>query len=93
MKKRTQTYDTPMLAMIKALNAHVGEEITLGELRDDWYFHLAHKDENRFVYWLDKTMEVVNDQVQVIYKLNPGWYTEVKFAVTERIEVGGSGLL
>ena len=84
---KIKNYDTPMLAMIKALNAHVGEEITLGELRDDWYFHLAHKDDNRFVYWLDKTMEVVNDRIEVIYKRNPGWYTEVMFFVAEKIEV------
>ena len=84
---KIKNYDTPMLAMIKALNAHVGEEITLGELRDDWYFHLAHKDDNRFVYWLDKTMELVNDNVNIIYKRTPGWYTEVKFFVTEEIEL------
>jgi len=87
MQKKAQTYDTPMLAMIKALNAHVGQEITLGELRDDWYFHLAHKDDNRFVYWLDKTMEVVNGSVNIIYKRTPGWYTEVKFFVTEEIKL------
>jgi len=84
---KIKNYDTPMLAMIKALNAHVGEEITLGDLRDDWYFHLAHKDDNRFVYWLDKTMELVNDNVNIIYKRTPGWYTEVKFFVTEEIEL------
>ena len=26
MQKKAQTYDTPMLAMIKALNAHAGEK-------------------------------------------------------------------
>ena len=73
--------------MMKAFNAHVGEEFTLGDLRDDWYFYLAHKEDNRFVYWLDKTMEIVNDNVNIIYKRNPGWYTEVKFEVTEEIEL------
>ena len=87
MQKKVQTYDTPMLAMIKALNAHVGEEVSLADLRDDWYFHLQHKEDNRFVYWLDKTMEVVNDRIEVIYKRNPGWYTEVMFFVAEKIEV------
>ena len=85
--KKKQIYDTPILAMIKAFNAHVGEEVTLGDLRDDWYFYLAHKEDNRFVYWLDKTMEIVNDNVNIIYKRNPGWYTEVKFEVTEEIEL------
>jgi len=87
MKQAARTYDTPVLAMIKALNAHVGEEITLGELRDDWYFHLAHKDDNRFVYWLDETMELVNDNVNIIYKPSPGWYTEVRFFVSREIEL------
>ena len=86
MQKKAQTYDTPMLAMIKALNAHVGEEVSLADLRDDWYFHLAHKKDNRFVYWLDKTMEVVNDNVNIIYKRNPVWYTEVRFFVSREIE-------
>lgn len=87
MKQAARTYDTPVLAMIKALNAHVGEEMTLGELRDDWYFHLAHKDDNRFVYWLDETMELVNDNVKIIYKRSPGWYTEVRFFVSREIEL------
>ena len=86
-------YDAPILAMIKAFNGHVGEDVDMITIRDEWYFNMGHKEDNRFVYWLDKTMEVVNDQVQVIYKRNPGWYTEVKFAVTERIEVSESGLL
>ena len=57
------------------------------DLRDSWYFHLAHKDDNRFVYWLDKTMEIVNDGVEIVYKRNPGWYTEVLFYVKEPIEM------
>ena len=87
MKQKVQAYDTPMLAMIKALNAHVGEEVSLADLRDSWYFHLEHKEDNRFVYWLDKTMEVVNDSVNIIYKRNPGWYTEVGFFVSREIEL------
>lgn len=85
--KKKQIYDTPILAMIKAFNAHLGEEVTLGELRDDWYYYLEHKDDNRFVYWLDKTMEIVNHRVEIIYKHNPGWYTEVVFFLAEKIEV------
>lgn len=87
MKKTERRYDTPVLAMIQALNSYVGEEVSLADLRDAWYFKMEHKEDNRFVYWLDETMEIVNDQIQVIYKRNPGWYTEVKFFVAKEIEV------
>lgn len=87
MKQKAQTYDTPVLAMIKALNGYVGEEVSLADLRDSWYFHLEHKEDNRFVYWLDMTMEIVNDSVKIIYKRNPGWYTEVRFYIEGEIEI------
>ncbi len=87
MKKTERRYDTPVLAMIKALNSYVGEEVSLADLRDAWYFQMEHKEDNRFVYWLDETMEIVNDSVKIIYKRNPGWYTEVKFYIGEEIEL------
>ena len=80
-------YDAPVLAMIKAMNSHVGEELSLADLRDAWYFQMEHKEDNRFVYWLDKTIELVNDRVKIIYKRNPGWYTEVKFHIERGIEI------
>lgn len=87
MRKTERRYDTPVLAMIQALNDHVGEEVSLIDLRDSWYFHLAHKEDNRFVYWLDMTMEMLNDDVKIIYKRNPGWYTEVLFYTEREIEI------
>lgn len=87
MKKTTRTYDTPMLAMIKALNDHVGGEVNMTDLRDGWYFHQEHKDDNRFVYWLDATLELYDDSVKIIYKRNPGWYTEVLIYVKRELKI------
>lgn len=80
-------YDAPILAMIKALNNHVGEDVDLITLRDEWYFNMEHKEDNKFVYWLDMTMDIVNKDVKIIYKLNPGWYTGVTFFVEREIEL------
>jgi len=87
MRQTRRRYDTPILAMIKALNDHAGEKVSMIDLRDGWYFHLAHKEDNRFGYWLDLTTEAFGDQIEVIYKRNAGWYTEVMFRVAEKIEV------
>lgn len=84
--KKVNQYDTPVLAMIKALNAHVGEEVDMSELRDEWYFEMENKEDNRFVYWLDQTMEIVNEDVKIVYKRLPGWYTGVSFYVEREIE-------
>ena len=86
--KKAKSYDAPVVAMIKALNMHVGEEVSLADLRDSWYFQLDHKEDNRFVYWLDQTMEIVNEDVNIIYKRVPGWYTGVMFYVEREIECG-----
>ena len=87
MKQKVQKYDTPILAMIKAMNDLVGEEVDLSELRDQWYFHMGSRDDNRFVYWLDATMELINQDVKIVYKRNPGWYTSVKFYIEREIEL------
>jgi hypothetical protein len=86
--RTAKTYDTPILAMIEAFNAHAGGEITMPELRDEWWFRLDDADkENKFGYWLDKTLELpaVAEMVTVVYKRQPGWYTEVRFAVAKEI--------
>lgn len=86
--KPARTYDTPILAVIEACNAHVGETLTMAELRDEWWWRLDDADkENRFGYWLDKALEVpaVAESVSVIYKRQPGWYTEVQFKVAKKI--------
>jgi hypothetical protein len=80
-------YDTPILAMIKAFNDFAGGECLLIELRDQWYFHMGSKEDNRFVYWLDLALEMVNEEVVVAYKRHPGWYTEVVFEVRKEIEI------
>jgi hypothetical protein len=80
-------YDAPVLAMIKAFNGHVGEDVDLVTIRDEWYFNMEHKEDNKFVYWLDMTMEIVNKDVNIVYKRLPGWYTEVKFFVERVIEL------
>lgn len=84
--KKVKEYDTPVLAMIKALNAHVGEEVDMSALRDEWYYQMENKEDNRFVYWLDQTMEIVNEDVKIVYKRLPGWYTGVSFYVEREIE-------
>jgi hypothetical protein len=86
--KKTHTYDTPILAMIETFNAHLGEEITMIDLRDEWWYRLDDASkENRFGYWLDKTLElpIVAENVTVVYKTQPGWYTEVRFKVSDSI--------
>lgn len=85
--KKVKEYDTPVLAMVKALNAHAGEEVEMSALRDEWYYQMANKADNRFVYWLDQTMEIVNEDVKVIYKRKPGWYTGVAFFVEKEIDL------
>lgn len=80
-------YDAPVLAMIKAMNNHVGEDVDLITIRDEWYFNMKHKEDNKFVYWLDMTMEIVNKDVKIVYKRLPGWYTEVKFFIERKIEM------
>lgn len=87
MRQTKRSYDTPILAMIKAFNDHAGGEVSMIDLRDGWYFHLAHKEDNRFGYWLDKTLEIVKDDVKIVYNRNPGWYTEVRFFVEREIQV------
>jgi len=84
---KKQKYDTPILAMIKALNTHAGEEVDMSALRDAWYFQMESKDDNRFVYWLDQTMEILNEDVKIIYKRVPGWYTGVAFYIEREIDV------
>jgi hypothetical protein len=80
-------YDTPIVAVIKALNDFAGSECSMIELRDQWYFHMETRADNRFVYWLDLTLEQINDEVTVVYKRHPGWYTEVMFEVRQEIEI------
>lgn len=86
--KPARSYDTPILAMIEAFNAHVGGTLTMADLRDEWWFRLDDADkENRFGYWLDKALElpVVAEKVEVVYLRNPGWYTEVRFKVLDHV--------
>ena len=85
--KKVNKYDTPILAMIKAFNDFAGGECLLIELREQWYHHMQGRADNRFVYWLDMTLEIVNEYVAVIYKRHPGWYTEVAFEIKKEIEV------
>jgi len=82
-----RAYDIPVLAMIRAFNDFAGKEVDMGDLRDSWYFHMKTKDDNRFVYWLDKTLGIVNEDVTIVYKRNPGWYTGVLFDVKRVIEI------
>ena len=85
--KKQMRYDTPILAMIKAFNDFAGGECYLIELRDQWYFHMETRADNRFVYWLDLALEQVNDEVVVAYKRHPGWYTDVVFEIKKEIEL------
>jgi len=85
--KRANDYDTPLINMIQAFNDHSGGECYLIELRDQWYFRQGSKDDNRFLYWLDLALELVNDQVIVVYKRQPGWYSEVMFQIPEAIDL------
>lgn len=80
-------YDTPIMAVIKAFNDFAGGECSLLELREQWYFHMETRADNRFVYWLDLALELVNDRVVVVYKRQPGWYSEVLFEIKEEIKV------
>lgn len=85
--RRKQTYDTPVLNMIKAFNDFAGGECLLIELRDQWYFHMGSRGDNRFIYWLELAMEIANEKVEVVYKRVPGWYSEVSFHIKEKIEI------
>jgi hypothetical protein len=85
--KKQMKYDTPILAMIKAFNDFAGGECCLTELRDQWYFHMETRADNRFVYWLDATMELINQDVKILYKRNAGWYTSVKFYIEREIQL------
>lgn len=80
-------YDTPILAMVKALNRHVGKEVDLVTLREDWWYEIGDKEGNYLGHWLDKTIELFSDHVKIIYKRTPGWYTEVVIFVEKEIEV------
>jgi len=79
-------YDAPVAAMVKALNDNINQEVDISDIRDSWYFHLGDEKDNKFSYWLDKTMELVNNNVKIIYKKTPGWYTGVKLLVTREIK-------
>lgn len=85
--KRKQQFDTPVLNMIKSFNDFAGGSASLIELRDQWYFHMGSHQDNRFVYWLELAMEMVPGKVNVVYKRQPGWYSEVEFEIPEEIKV------
>jgi hypothetical protein len=83
---KSNKYDVPVLQMIKAFNNHVGEELDMATLRDEWYFNMGHNKDNKFAYWLDMTLEIANKNVKLLYKRNPSWYTEVMFFIEGEIE-------
>ena len=84
---KSNKYDDPVLQMIKAFNNHVGEELDMATLRDEWYFNMGEQKDNKFMYWLDLTLEIVNKDVTVVYKKQPGWYTQVEFFVERAVEI------
>ena len=80
-------YDTPILAMVKALNLHVGEEVDLITLREDWWHELGDKEDNYLGHGLDKTVELFHRDLEVVYVRHPGWYTMVKIKVLRELQV------
>lgn len=80
-------YDTPVLAMVKALNQHVGKEVDMITLREDWWHEIGEKEGNYLSYWLDKTVELFQKDLDIVYIRTPGWYTEVKIKVLRELKV------
>ena len=81
-----QNYDAPVLMMIQTFNNHIGEEIDMVTLRDEWYYKMGEQKDNKFVYWLDLTLEIAAGDVKLVYTRQPGWYTEIMFLIEREIK-------
>lgn len=80
--KRQNDWDTPILAVIKALNECAGQRMSMIEFRDWFHFHGGGSGSLQGA--LDIVERTMPGRFQYHYIRTPGSYTEVEIEIFDR---------